>query len=109
MSVTRLPPGNRATVQPLPDDLPNDLPGDLFDELDAFLMQASHDEIDPVTRRISDCQLYTLVASEPYIRRDRADRPRNLAIALRTVRPVVRVQAPRKSCEVPAEPPLPTA
>jgi len=59
--VTRLPSGNRATVQPLPDDL--------LDELDAFLMQASHDEIDQVTRRISSRQLYTLVASEPYIRR----------------------------------------
>jgi len=57
-------------VQPLPDDLPDDLPGDLLDELDAFLMQASYDEIDPVTRRISDRQLYTLVASEPFIRRD---------------------------------------
>jgi hypothetical protein len=68
--VTRLPSGNRATVQPLPDDLPDDLPGDLLDELDAFLMQASYDEIDPVTRRISDRQLYTLVASEPFIRRD---------------------------------------
>ena len=64
--MTRLPSGNRATVQPLPDDLPDDL----LDELDAFLMQASHDERDPVTRRIFDRQLYTLVASEPHTRRD---------------------------------------
>jgi hypothetical protein len=56
-----LPSGNGATVQPLPDDLPDDL----LDELDAFLMQASHDDIDPETRRISNrpqpnrrCQLH---------------------------------------------------
>lgn len=61
-----LPSGNRATVQPLPDDLSDDL----LDELDAFLMQASHDEIDSVTRRISNRQPYTLVALEPHIRRD---------------------------------------
>jgi hypothetical protein len=70
MSVTGLPSGNRATVQPLPDDGPDDLPHDLLDELDAFLMQASHDEIDPVTRLISNRQLYTLLASEPHTRRD---------------------------------------